>query len=130
MDFDLDDMVRVIVCQDSAYRRDDCGDWIIGGKAGHIYATPEGFYLYCDPGSARAWTFAKRALSFCRVTQDGDEDGFLLLDRLPTAEECEIIRDKLAIRKKREISEGERARLSEMLSRTAFKPGANRQSSR
>jgi hypothetical protein len=113
-DFDLDDLVKALGCQDRAYRRDECGDWMIEGKQGHIYAHPEGFYLYCNPGSARGWTFAKRALEFCTVTQDGDDEGFLKLTRLPTEYEAGIIRDKLGIRKKREVSEAEKGRLSEM----------------
>jgi hypothetical protein len=117
-DFDLDDLVKALGCQDRAYRRDDFGDWIVEGKHGHIFAHAEGFYLYCSPASARAWGFAKKALAFCRVTQDGDDEGFLLLDRLPTSEEAEVIRDKLGIRKRREISDAERERLAQ----TGFKP--------
>jgi hypothetical protein len=111
-DFDLDDLVKALGCQDRAYRRDENGDWTIQGKAGYIYAHPEGFYLYCSPGSSRGWTYAKRALFFCEVTQDGDDEGFLKLRRLPTDAEAEIIRDKLGIRKKREVSEFEKERLS------------------
>ena len=61
-------------------RRDECGDWRTGGKTGGIYAVAGGFQLYCGL-SPRAWGFAKKAMSFCRVTQDADEDGALLLDR-------------------------------------------------
>jgi hypothetical protein len=124
-DFDLDDLVKHLSCQDRAYRRDECGDWMIEGKQGHIHAHPEGFYLYCAPGSPKAWTYAKRALFFCEVTQDGDDEGFLKLVRLPTDAEAEIIRDKLGIRKKREVSEFEKERLSGMgrrfVSTTAIK---------
>jgi hypothetical protein len=45
------------------------------------------------------------------VTQDGDDEGILFLDRLPTALEAEVIRDKLSIRKRREIGEEQLARL-------------------
>jgi hypothetical protein len=59
------------------------------------------------------------------VTQDGDDEGFLKLVRLPTDAEAEIIRDKLGIRKKREVSEFEKERLSGMgrrfVSTTAIK---------
>ena len=27
-------------CRDAALRRDECGDWAIFGKRGHIYAVP------------------------------------------------------------------------------------------
>ena len=122
-DFDLDDMVTALGCWDRAYCRDECGDWMIEGKQGHIYAHPEGFYLYCAPGSARAWGFAKKALAFCTLlTQDGDDEGFLRLERLPTPAEADVIRDKLGIRKKRVLTDEERERLA----RTGFRSGAKR----
>lgn len=95
--------------------RDECGDWRINGKAGHIYACPEGFQLCCLPASARAWGFAKQAMSsFARVTQDGDDEGWLVMARPPSASEAEIIRAKLGIAKKREVSDTERERLMSM----------------
>lgn len=95
----------------SALRRDECGDWAIFGSNGHIYAVPEGFQLMvgCDPeprwSSARGWESAKRRLSFAKVTQDGDEEGALILDRLPTPKEAEEIRLILGIAKRVEYSE-------------------------
>jgi len=121
-DFDLDDLVKSLGCWDRAYRRDECGDWRIEGKQGHIYAHPEGFYLYCSSGSVRAWGFAKKALAFCTVTQDGDDEGFLRLTRLPTPAEAEIIRDKLGIRKKKELSEDHLKALRDAGSTHAFQP--------
>jgi hypothetical protein len=75
-----------------------------------VYAVPGGYQLFFG-GKARSWTYAKRALSFARVTQNGDEEGFLFLDRAPTGEEGVVIRYKLGIRKKREPGEDELARL-------------------
>jgi hypothetical protein len=89
----------------------------IHGRAGRVYRLPEGFYLYCDPGSARAWGFVKKALDFCKLMQDGDGDGYLFLDRLPTSAEAALIRDKLMIRKRRVLSDEERERLA----RTSFR---------
>jgi hypothetical protein len=60
--------------------------------------------------SRKAWTYAKRALSFPRVTQDGDEEGVLTMDRLLTADEAEVIRDYLGIAKRPDVSEEERER--------------------
>jgi hypothetical protein len=97
----------------SALRRDECGDPRINGKRGHIYAVPEGFQLYCVCESRKAWTYAKRALSFAVVTQDGDEEGMLIMDRLPTTEEAEVIRGYLGINKEREYDEATLARLRE-----------------
>jgi hypothetical protein len=73
----------------TVFRHDESGDPRINGKRGHVYAVSRGFLLSCVCDSRRAWTYAKRALSFARVTQDGDEEGCLLMDRLPTAEEAE-----------------------------------------
>jgi len=38
------------------------------------------------------WRNVKKKLSFMEVSQDGDDEGVLRLDRMPTDEECEIIR--------------------------------------
>jgi hypothetical protein len=114
-------LMDALDCSPMCRRRDECGTWIIEGKGGYIYDQPEGFYLYCAPGSARAWGFAKKALDFCTVTQDGDDEGFLRLDDFPTPEQAVIIRDKLGIRKRRTMSDAELERLS----KTAFKSRVN-----
>ena len=54
----------------------------------------------------------KKALKpFADLTNDGDHDGMLFLDRLPTADEAEVIRQYVGVAKKRVLSEEERARL-------------------
>lgn len=88
----------------SALRRDECGDPRINGKRGHVYAVPGGFHFYCVCATTKAWTYAKRALSFVKVTNDGDEEGMLFLKRRPTPAEAETIRDHLGIPKKPELS--------------------------
>jgi hypothetical protein len=110
-------LIEALGCRDACLRRDECGDWAVLGKQGHIYAIPgtldrpkaEGFQIYFrgapkfeEPADSKAWTWAKKWLKpFCEVTNDGDT-------------EAEIIRDKLGIPKKREVSEEERARLAGM----------------
>jgi hypothetical protein len=119
----LENFLEALEASSTSRRRDDLGDMCISGKAGRIYCLPaayrlpEGFYLYCDPGSARAWGFVKKALDFCKVAQDGDADGYLFLNRLPTSAEAELIRDKLMIRKRRVLTDEERERLA----RTSFR---------
>jgi hypothetical protein len=82
-----------------ALRRDACGERAIVGKSGHVYADA-GFLLYVSTAeSPRRWTNVKHRLNFCRVTQDGDDEGCLHLDRLPTPEEAGLIREALGIRK-------------------------------
>jgi len=81
----------------TALRRDENGDWRIKGKLGFIYAVPgaisgparQGFQLFCDRETKQAWTWAKKLLRFCALTQDGDTKGTLFLDRLPTEAEAE-----------------------------------------
>jgi hypothetical protein len=122
-------LVEALGCWDRALRRDECGDWAVFGKLGHIYAIPgtlnrpntEGFQIYFrgapefeEPSNSQAWTWAKKLLDpFCEVTQDGDTEGILFLDRLPTPAEAEVIRDKLTIRKRVEYDEETLARKRE-----------------
>jgi hypothetical protein len=67
------------------------------GKA----AEGKGFLIVVSTNeSARRRTLTKRWLAFCRITQDGDDEGCLHLDRLPTAVEAELIREAVGIRKR------------------------------
>jgi hypothetical protein len=94
----------------NALRRDECGDPCLLGRRGHVLAVPGGFQLYCICESKQAWTWAKKKLAFASVTQDGDEEGCLFMDRLPTENEAAAIRDYVGIAKRPEISAEERER--------------------
>jgi hypothetical protein len=135
-------LVEALGCRDSALRRDECGDWTVKGRYGDIYAAPgttahglppgEGFQIYFrgaeefgEPLSSKGWTY-ERALLFCKVTQDGDDEGMLSLDRLPTEMEAALIRDKLGIPKKREIGEAELERLRAMGAEYGLPTGPHR----
>lgn len=111
--------IEALDARPNCLRRDECGDWQVVGKLGHIYAVPgtlarrdaEGFQLYFrgaardeEPSDTKAWTWAKKALGFCKITNDGDGEGMLFLDRLPNPEEAVTIREKFGIPKKREVS--------------------------
>jgi hypothetical protein len=110
----LQDLLGALDASERQLRRDECGDWQIGGRWGHIYAMGDGFHLVaftdeCDVGttdrrSARRWESAKRRLAFAVVVQDGDEEGILRLDRVPTSAEAEEIREILGIRRRRHLS--------------------------
>jgi hypothetical protein len=126
--------VEALGCRDNALRRDECSDWRISGKQGWIYSVSEGFQiLFFAREGVNEWdgvgphiedyVKAKRALTFCRLVQDGTGEGIFLLDRLPTKEEAETIRDILVIPKKREISDAERERLRAMASLLQSRPG-------
>jgi hypothetical protein len=92
------------------------GDYSIQGEWGHIYIDGEG-YLLCLTAkderdkSPRRWTSIKRRLEFCRITQDGDGEGCLHLDQLPTPVQAGLIRQALGIGKRRTLTEDGRAQL-------------------
>jgi hypothetical protein len=121
------ELLTALNASEPQLRRDECGAWCIAGRWGHINVMSESFHLVCftdecdlDPTghrSARRWSFAKQRLSFCAVTQDGDDEGVLQLDfaTVLTAEQVEEVRDVLGIRKRRELSEEDRARLAARL---------------
>jgi hypothetical protein len=125
----LEALVVAIDASPRALRRDQCGDYMITGKLGHIFADAQGFLLYVSTHELpRRWTLVKRRLAFCHLNQDGDDEGCLRLDRLPRPEEAELIREALAIRKKRRVSPEalETARVSLECARSLDKtpPGA------
>ena len=65
--------------------------------------------------SAREWSYARKALKpVAALTNDGDEEGVLFLDRLPTVEEAETIRQYVGVAKKRVLSDEERERLTSL----------------
>jgi hypothetical protein len=94
------------------YRQTRCaerGDLGLLGKYGHIYIDGAGFLL-CAWGiderifTARRWSAIKKRLAFCRLTQDGDCEGCLHLDHLPTKREAAAIRAALGIKKRCSLS--------------------------
>jgi hypothetical protein len=98
----------------NALRRDECGDPCINGRRGHIYACPDGYRLYVIARSTQAWTWAKKAMAFACVEQDGDEEGVFAMDRLPIADEAELIRRYVRVTKRPDLSAERIAALSEM----------------
>ena len=81
------------------------GDWQIAGNSGHIMTDGRGFLLYVSTSeSPRRWTGIKKRLGFCRLTQDGDDEGCLYLERLPKADEAVLIREAIGIRKRRHLT--------------------------
>ncbi len=108
-------------CSDTALRRDECGDPRINGKHGRVYAVcgavaePKrpGFMVYISCETKMTWTYAKRALSFAKLMNDGDDEGSFFLDRLPSRSEAEPIRAYCGIRKKADLSEEGLAQLRE-----------------
>ena len=50
------------------------------------------------------WTHTRKRLDFCTATQEGVDAGCLRLHHLATAEQAEVIRDVLGIRKRVELT--------------------------
>jgi hypothetical protein len=91
--------------------RDPCGDWIIVGSRGHVLSDGVNAYIYLPFETARRWERAKRLLDFMAVVQDGDTEGVLRFDGMPTAEQAKVIRKLLGFRPRLELSEADRAAL-------------------
>jgi hypothetical protein len=52
-------------------------DWQIVGNNGHIMTDGRGFVFYVSTSeSPRRWTGIKKRLGFCRLTQDGNDEGW------------------------------------------------------
>ena len=94
--------------RDRALQRDNCNAWVIIGKRGSIHTWGDGrtWVLFVSSHSSRHWTAIKAQLGFCKVTQDGADEGCLRLFHLPTPDQAEAIRDALGIQKRREVSAG------------------------
>jgi hypothetical protein len=95
----LETFLTAIDASPTALERPVCrgwaGDYQITGKYGHVLADHPGYLLYVT-GTVQRWKKAKRILPGT-VTQDGDDEGILRLDRLPTPAEADAIRDVIGI---------------------------------
>jgi hypothetical protein len=102
----LQPLLGAIDASPVALERPNCrgwlGDYQITGKHGHVLADQPGYLLYVT-GTVQRWKKAKRVLPGT-VTQDGDDEGIIRLDRLPTSCEAESIRDLIGIRKRRQMT--------------------------
>ncbi|MET4244606.1 hypothetical protein [Bradyrhizobium sp. RT10b] len=88
----------------NALHRDECGDWTIAGSRGHIRACGGTFHVYVQCRSPMHWTYAKKQLAgFAIVHQDGDNEGILLLTRMPSESEVETLRRYIGLRQTRNV---------------------------
>lgn len=84
----------------ASLRLDECRAWRINGQHGHITTygpSGSGWQLYVACRSSQHWTWTKKRLDFCQVTQDGDDEGCLRLIEMPTEEQAAAIRKVLGI---------------------------------
>jgi hypothetical protein len=92
--------------------------------------------LFVACRSARHWSATKKNLSFCRLTQDREDEGCLRLQQLPAAAQAIAIRDALGIQKRRAVSAAELERLKAFAfdrkprSEARFEPGRANATSR
>ena len=57
--------------------------------------------IYCAPGSGRKWNNLRRDLSHLgKCTQDGDDEGIIRIDVLPTPEQAVLIRKAIGLSKR------------------------------
>jgi len=80
--------------------------WAIIGSRGTIHTFGDGqtWVVFVACRSPVHWTYTKRRLAFCALSQDGEDEGILRLHRLPTNAEATIIRHVLGLRKRMEIA--------------------------
>jgi hypothetical protein len=93
----------------------------------HTWGDARTWVLFVACRSVRHWTATKARLAFCTVTQDGDAEGCLRLDHLPTDAQTTAIRETLGIRKRAEYApeELERRRASMKSLAQRKKPGSD-----
>jgi hypothetical protein len=99
----LENLREALNAAHNSLRRDECGTWRLNGSRGHVYGDGDGWLLYVRCRSGQHWIWTKKRLAFCRVTQDGDDEGCLHLDRLPSSEEAEEVRHALGLRQTKEV---------------------------
>ena len=120
---DLFRLMEALGASPSSLRRDESGLWNLRGRPGCYVSTwgdgKSWQFVVAPDGeiSALQWTWFKKRLAFCEVTQDGDVEGCFRLHRLPTAAEAEEIRDVIGFRKRVEWSPEELARRQEQTRR-------------
>jgi hypothetical protein len=102
----LHPLVTALHASGLAMRRDVYGSWCIVGRYGHVYTWGDGesFALYVASGSKPKWFKDRKRLSFCELTQNGEDEGCLRLKSLPTPQEAAAIRFVLGINKRRSYS--------------------------
>ena len=103
----LRSMLTALDVAGNQMRLDECRTWTIMGKRGYVATWGDGarWFIYCAPGSGRKWNNLRRDLSpLGKCTQDGDDEGIIRLDRLPTAEEATAIRKAVGLIKRPPIN--------------------------
>lgn len=95
----LQEVAECMNCSQSRIRLDECGDWNIFGKNGHLYTDGLGvLYLFYKAETTWKWRNFKKRFNFMETYVDGDDEGILALYRLPTEREGEKLRKALKLK--------------------------------
>lgn len=98
----------------NAIKRDECGDFVIAGSRGTVRACDGKYYAYIPCRSAATWKNAKKKLaSLATPSQDGDQEGILLLSRMPDTDEAETLRSYIGLRQTHNVTEEQRQNFKE-----------------
>jgi hypothetical protein len=113
----------------SGVSKDACGDYALTGAYGWIYhvglpGAPLVFQIIVGTTSPLRWRKAKALLAFGRVTQDGDCEGSITFDGLPTAAQGEILRQVVGLRKRRTMSDDQRDALRRSVAKARTRKSA------
>ena len=101
------DLLQSLNGAKTALRRDECGDWTIFGKHGHIHTDGSDFYIFLTCPTRKMWGNRKRKLGLM-VVQDGDDEGIFLLPDFPTKELAATIRRLVGFRQTKTMPLGVR----------------------
>ena len=96
-------MLTALDAAQSRMRLDACRAWTLRGKRGYLATWGDGhrWFIYCCPGTIGKWNRMRQALSpLGRCTQDGDAEGIIRLDTLPTPEQAALIRKAIGLVKR------------------------------
>jgi len=106
----LKDLIEALDVSENGLKLDERRNWNLAGRRGIINTEGKYWYLYTSWISKAKWTNTKKLLGFMEVHQDGDEEGILKLNRMPTPEEAQLVRKTCGLSKRPLLTEEERAR--------------------
>jgi hypothetical protein len=109
-------LLNVLSVSRNNLRRDPCGDWNVVGARGRALTDGTTVFIYVKLQTSRRWVKTKRTLAFMTVTQDGDDEGILKFDGMPTADQAAVIRKVLGLRKVTPLTDEQRDTLARRLS--------------
>lgn len=107
----LKKLCKALDVSENRLKEDEYNDWNIVGLRGHIFTDQEYWYLFTSPESVRKWNITKRQLSFMEVSQDGDDEGILRCNRMPSRFEAMEVRKVIGVRPTKKLTEEQRQAL-------------------